>query len=361
MTDKTKKVTMHDVAKHAGVSYQTVSRVLNNSCNVSNQTREKIEKAITQLKYVPNVLAQQLSKQTSNYIGFINVGYSLASTVLSAELNKYVLEAKYKLVISIANDLSLECVDKLILDFKSQCIDKIIINVPLSNEDAITLNQKHDDIRILFLDVDPFCPVFNVTFNPSDGAVATIKHLKDLGHKNVALIAGPDISISARIRNKVYLDVLASNNLNVKTIVSGDWSCESGFSAAMQIVYEHKDITAILVANDQMAIGAIAALNERQIAVPQDISVVGYDNTVDSAYSIPSLTTVNLNRPLQCKIAVDKILDENSSGMSTVLPTELIIRKSSDKCLSSIKKDSIQTIDTILELSNNLKSMLLNK
>lgn len=158
MQEKTKKVTMQDVAKYAGVSYQTVSRVLNNSCNVSNQTREKIEKAISQLKYVPNVLAQQLSKQTSNYIGFINVGYSLASTLLATELNKYVDNVKLKLLITIAKDFSFDCVDKLILDFKSQCIDKIIINVPLSNEDAIALNSKHDDVKILFLDVDPYCP-----------------------------------------------------------------------------------------------------------------------------------------------------------------------------------------------------------
>lgn len=358
MSEKSKKVTMQDVARHAGVSYQTVSRVLNNSCNVSEQTREKIEKAIAQLKYVPNVLAQQLSRQTSNYIGLINVGSFIAPSSLASGLSKYIAESGYKLVIAIANELSFECIDKLIYDFKSQCIDKVIINVPFFNEDAIELNKKHEDIRLLFLDIDPFCPVFSVTFNPADGANAAIKHIKGLGHRNVAVISGPETSVSAQIRHKSYVDAINANGLNLKTVICGDWSCESGFAAAMQILYERHDISALFVANDQMAIGAIAALNERKISVPEDISVLGYDNTIDSAYSIPSLTTVNLDRDKQCRIAVDKILDENSIGMSSVLPTELIIRKSTGRCLNLEERNTIQTVEDILQLTNKLKTLM---
>ena len=138
--DIKKKVTMHDVAKKAGVSYQTVSRVLNNSCNVSNATKEKIEQAIAELKYVPNLLAQQLAKKEVNTIGLINAAVLSLSTVeVTLSVRKYAEQNNYNLESKLVSDFTSQGIQESIDELRSLLITKIIVNAPVNSQDAIFL------------------------------------------------------------------------------------------------------------------------------------------------------------------------------------------------------------------------------
>ena len=211
---------------------------------------------------------------------------------------------------------------------KAQMVDKLLINVPLSNEVASKLVRDNPDCTLVFLDVDPFCPVLNVCFNPYDGTVASIIHLSDLGHTKVALIPGPENIVSSELRHSSWLDGLKSHGMSAAACVHGDWTAKSGYDAMMKILHETREFSAVLVGNDQMALGAMSALNVCGLKVPQDISVVGYDNTKDSAYFNPPLTTIDLNRDLQCRVAVEKLVSSQGDAVSSVLPTSLITRQS---------------------------------
>lgn len=358
MNSKNKKVTMHDVAQRAGVSYQTVSRVLNNSCNVSPATREKIEKAIADLKYVPNLLAQQLSKKERRVIGLVNVSRNLqAPSDVVDRLRHYALKKDYELLITLIDNMEKSSIDECISRLKAQLITRILINVPLESNVAAQIMTDNDDCNLVFMDVDPFSPVLNVSFNPFDGTMASIHHLNELGHRKVALIPGPDKAISSMLRMKSWSEGLKNHSMESVACVGGDWTAKSGYDAMMSILHQTRDFTAVLVANDQMALGAISALNICSLRVPEDISVVGYDNTNDSAFFHPPLTTVSLDRDLQCKIAIDKLISENESEVSAVLPTSLILRQS---CAKAGKKgfDTTQMAASLREMALRLEEMV---
>lgn len=326
--DIKKKVTMHDVAKKAGVSYQTVSRVLNNSCNVSNSTKEKIEQAIAELKYVPNLLAQQLAKKEVNTIGLINAAVLSLSTVeVTLSVRKYAEQNNYNLESKLVSDFTSQGIQASIDELRSLLINKIIVNAPVNSQDAIFLTEQNKDIKILFVDVDPYCPVLNVTFNPADGTLFSVSHLKQLGHKKIALLAGPEGVSSADSRLKCWREGIAINNMEEVCLCCGDWTAESGYFSTLKMLRDHKDFTAILVANDQMALGAMSALKQADLSIPDDVSVVGYDDFSDSSYYQPALTSVHLDRELQCKLAVEKLISDEQN-ISSVLPTSLVIRKS---------------------------------
>lgn len=321
---------MHDVAQRAGVSYQTVSRVLNNSCNVSQATREKIENAIKELHYVPNLLAQQLGKSERKVVGVINVCRCLqAPSDLVEGIRHYARERGYDILITLIDKPEIDELTSCINHLKAQLVTKVLVNIPLPSETAQQIVSENPDITFVFLDIDPFCPVLNVSFNPCDGTLASIRLLKELGHRKVVLIPGPKDVISSDLRFNSWLDGLRTNGMEPVGSEHGDWSAQSGFSAMMELMRRTKDFTAVLVANDQMALGAMSALTQCQLKVPEDISVVGYDDTTDSAFFDPPLTTVSLDRDRQCRVAIEKLLSDNTADeVSAVLPTTLTVRKS---------------------------------
>ncbi len=332
MEDKTKKVTMQDVAKKAGVSYQTVSRVLNKSCNVSESTKEKIENAIAELKYVPNLLAQQLAKKERSVIGIVNTAIlSVASTDVAALIREHAAEENYQIAFTLASANDYDSIQNAILELKSQVISKIVINVPIDSNDAVKITEENQDVTLLFVDVDPYCPVFNVTFNPADGTLFSVSHLRELGHQKIAILAGPEGISSSESRLRCWREGIKINNLEEVCFERGDWSAESGYLATIRMLRDRHDFTAILAANDQMALGAISALNQNNLSVPEDVSVIGYDDYHDSAYYIPPLTSVHLDRDLQCKLAVAKLIKDDEPKASSVLPTSLIVRKSTGR------------------------------
>ena len=137
-------------------------------------------------------------------------------------------------------------------------MDKVIINVPLETEQAQKIAADNDDIVCLFLDVDPHSSVFNVSFNPADGTRASVKYLYEMGHREIALLAGPDSSVSAKLRLKSWLETLQGYGLKPVTVLHGNWDAQSGYAGALQMLRETPNFSAVLVGNDQMALGCSA-------------------------------------------------------------------------------------------------------
>lgn len=143
-------------------------------------------------------------------------------------------------------------------ELKSQRVDKVIINVPLETEQAQKIAADNDDIVCLFLDVDPYSSVFNVSFNPADGTRASVKYLYEMGHREIALLAGPDSSVSAKLRLKSWLETTDGYGLKPVTVLHGNWDAQSGYAGALQMLRETPNFSAVLVGNDQMALGCSA-------------------------------------------------------------------------------------------------------
>ncbi|GAA3908255.1 LacI family DNA-binding transcriptional regulator [Gibbsiella dentisursi] len=345
---KSKSATLEDVARHAGVSYQTVSRVLNKSANVSEATRRKVEKSIELLRYVPNRLAQQLVGKQSQTIGLVTTSLALhAPSQVAAAIKRYANLEGYEVLISMIDENVNQNIQKSINKLKSQLVDKVIINVPLETELAQKIATDNDDIVCLFLDVDPYSAVFNVSFNPADGTRASVKYLYDLGHRDIALLAGPESSVSAKLRLKSWLETLAGYGLEPASVVYGNWDAQSGYVGALQMLRETPDFSAVLVANDQMALGVLSAFHQHQISIPGEKSIVGYDGTYESSFFHPALTTVSLDLDLQGKEAVRRILDSNEnevSRSSSILPAQLIVRQSTGP-----KRESGNNLQAIAE------------
>ncbi|ADM99397.1 transcriptional activator of the gan regulon [Dickeya dadantii 3937] len=329
---KSKSATLEDVVRHAGVSYQTVSRVLNKSANVSESTRRKVEQSIELLRYVPNRLAQQLVGKQSMTMGLVTTSLALhAPSQVAAAVKRYANTEGYQVLISMIDENVNHSIQDSINELKSQRVDKVIINVPLETEEAEHIAADNDDILCLFLDVDPYSSVFNVSFNPADGTRASVKYLYELGHRDFALLAGPAGSVSARLRLKNWLETLDGYGLTPTTVIHGNWDAQSGYAGALQMLRETPQFSAVLVANDQMALGVLSAFHQNQLTIPGQKSVIGYDGTYESSFFHPALTTVSLDLDLQGKEAVHRLLNANDNDVqrsSSILPARLVIRNS---------------------------------
>ena len=260
----------------------------------------------------------------------ISLAWHAPSQVATA-VKRYANLEGYQVLISMIDESVNQSIQDSINELKSQRVDKVIINVPLETEQAQKIAADNDDIVCLFLDVDPYSSVFNVSFNPADGTRASVKYLYEMGHREIALLAGPDNSVSAKLRLKSWLETLQGYGLKPVTVLHGNWDAQSGYAGALQMLRETPNFSAVLVGNDQMALGVLSAFHQHQVAVPGEKSVIGYDDTYESSFFYPSLSTVSLDLDLQGKEAVRRILASTSGAphTSSILPARLVIRHSS--------------------------------
>ncbi|MCA6998248.1 LacI family DNA-binding transcriptional regulator [Dickeya solani] len=308
---KAKPVTLNDVAAYAGVSYQTVSRVLNQAPHVSDRTREKVEQAMTALHYIPNRVAQQLARRSATTIGLATIDLSLhAPSQIAAAIKTTASELGFNVVISMLRAVDGNDVQRAVNELLAQRVDGVIINVPLEQAAAEQIHQLCATTPALFLDTAPTANLPSVIFDPHQGTRLAIDHLVALGHRRIALLAGPQSSVSARLRYEGWQQALAAHLLTPCATAEGDWSASAGYQQAHLLLANSVRPTAIAVANDQMALGVLRAIHEYGLRVPEQISVIGFDDTRDSAYFQPPLTTIrqdfrqlgreSVNRLLEC-------------------------------------------------------------
>lgn len=329
---KPKSMTLYDVAKHANVSYQTVSRVINQAEHVSDKTRRKVEAAMLVLNYVPNRVAQQLAGKLSHTIGLVTSNLSLhAPSQIAAAIKTQASKLHFNVVISMIEQPDMNACKNAVNSLLSQRVDGLIVNIPLEDEQAAAITEMCGNVPALFLDVSPQLDTHSITFDATTGTHLAVDHLVMQGHQHIALLSGPLNSVSARLRLEGWQQALAQHQLTAVAQLQGDWSSLSGYLQTLSLVSSGVTFTALLVANDQMALGALRALNESGLAVPGQVSVIGYDDTEDSACFIPPLTTIKQDFKALGEISVDTLTALIHTAIrpvsARVLPVTLVERK----------------------------------
>ncbi len=286
---------MADVARLAGVSHQTVSRVINGQSNLRPETRERVEKAILQLGYRPNSAARALVTRRSATIGVIGSksGYWGPSTVhrtiqaAGREAGYFVSSANLQ---SLTREELVDAIDHL----RGQAVEGIVLISATNDALDVARAQEHLGIPVVVVEGDPDKTRWTVGVDQVAGAELGTRHLIDLGHTEIVHLAGPGEWTEARARLLGWQNAMYAAGLRPGQHLTGDWSAASGYEAGREIA-ARDDVTAVFCANDQMALGLLRALSEAGRTVPdgpRGVSVVGFDDIPEAAYLIPPLTTV---------------------------------------------------------------------
>lgn len=296
---------MADVARVAGVSHQTVSRVLNDLPNVHPNTRKRILQAIEELGYRRNLTARALVTRHSRVLGVVSFDttlYGPASTVHGIE--QAARAAGYFISIVSLKAITRDSVKEAIQHLAGQGIDGIVVVAP-QRQAAQALTSVPDDIPAVAVEGGRARKVPVVCVDQVGGARLAVQHLLDLGHETVWHIAGPDDWLEAEGRLKGWRETLEAAGRPVPEVLTGDWSPRSGYEAGHRLPPE---ATAVFVANDQMALGLLRALSERGVRVPDEVSVVGFDDLPEAEFFSPPLTTVRQDFALVGRHSIELLL-----------------------------------------------------
>ena len=289
------QVTIRDVAALAGVSHQTVSRVINDSERVRPETRSRVEAAIEELGYHPNAIARSMARGHTHTIGCISPNlsnYIFASMIESAQA-----EARRQgFFILTGSAPSVDEVQPLLDEMLNRRVDGLLILNPRDdNRYRYLLPLIQRGMPVVYLKNSPKGElVSSVCCDDQNGSYQATRYLLELGHTSIATIIGPENEECTQDRVEGYRQALleAGTNPEEVLITKGDWTAESGGQAIRQLLASEIPFSSVFAQNDQMAVGAIRALRDAGLRVPQDISVIGYDDIPLASYFDPPLTTI---------------------------------------------------------------------
>jgi DNA-binding LacI/PurR family transcriptional regulator len=325
-------VVMADVAKLAGVSLQTVSRVINDSPHVRVETRERVQDAMRKLEYRPNPVARALVTGRSRTLGVVSFDttlYGPASTLFGIERAAH--EADYFVSIVSLRSLTSAAVVSAVERLRDQGVDGILVVAPQESATQALLHLP-EDVPVVAAEAGPDDSVPLVAVDQVEGARLATQHLLELGHKTVWHISGPSDWLEAEDRVNGWRQTLDAAGASAPPVLVGDWSARAGHELGRQLA-ERDDVTAVFVANDQMALGLLRTLHEAGRRIPGDISVVGFDDIPEAAYFTPPLTTVRQNFNEMGRRSLLLLLEQIESGVRVprreTVPPELIVRASS--------------------------------
>lgn len=324
--NKKQTATIKEVAERARVSQMTVSRVLNDQSSVKDTTRQRVQEAMRALNYRPNIMARNLAGRTGLFIGLIyrNPSYGYLSEFLLGALDTCRKLGHYLIVEEPLVDDNMVDLDQIEKRFRDTSIQALIVVPPLSDDPKLIDTLERTGIS--FVCVSPKLGAYtgpSVRMDDRAAARDMTKHLLDLGHSRIGLIKGPPDHMSSELRLAGYTDALSKANLSVDLdlVVSGDFTYVSGMQSAVQLFSQEQPPTAIFATNDDMAAGAIAAAHQAGLRVPEDISIVGFDDTPNASAMWPSLTTVRQPIREMAKSAIE-LLATNVSQNSPVRPAD---------------------------------------
>jgi DNA-binding LacI/PurR family transcriptional regulator len=323
---------MSDVGRLAGVSHQTVSRVINGSPHVRPETRERVLEAMRELGYTPNPVARALVTGRSNTLGVVSFDttlYGPASTLLGIERAAH--ESGYFIIVASLKALNRTSVTDAVERLRRQSVDGILVITPLQDA-AEALLHAPTEIPLVAAEAGPEesgIPVVQV--DQFAGAASATRHLLELGHQTVWHLAGPPEFLESRRRVTGWRTTLEEAGAIVPEPLVGDWSAASGYEAGRELA-GNSAVTAIFVGNDQMALGVLRALNEAGRRVPDDVSVVGFDDIPEAGFFLPPLTTVRQDfdelGTRSLKLLVGMIDGEKTMPSVAPVDPELIVRAS---------------------------------
>jgi len=322
---------MSDVAALAGVSHQTVSRVLNDHPSVRPETRERVRDAIAALGYRRNEAARALVTRRTGTVGVMTSGSALfgpTSTLIAVE--HAAREAGLFVSVATITEFREAAVNVALEHFMAQGVDGVVVIA--AQDDAIAAVRSFDaPVPVVVVGPRDLPPgaVHAVAVDQHLGARLATRHLLDLGHREVVHVAGPEDWVEGRERVRGWRDELAAAGVVTAQLVPADWSADTGYRVGLRMVAEGLP-TAIFTANDQLALGLLHAFAERGVTVPGDVSVVGFDDIAGSAHFVPPLTTVRQEFDTLGRVCL-RVVHEAIGGEPTlpeVIEPVLVLRSS---------------------------------
>jgi LacI family transcriptional regulator len=337
------RITIRDVAAAAGVSHQTVSRVLNDRPDVAEKTRQRVLQVIEELEYQPSAIARSLTRQRTLTLGVVTAGLDYVGP--SRTLNGITEQTErmgYALLLKELPRFDTHDLGPLFKSLLTRRIDGIIWAVAEVGDNRAWLQEQLDrlPVPILFLTMhaQPGVPIVAVD-NYAGGHMAT-EHLLEQGYRHISHISGPLDWWEARQRKAGWRDALQAAGVPEDDLHAeeGDWSSDSGERAFVRLLANYPEMDAVFVGNDQMALSVLQIACRRGIEVPQDLAVVGFDGLPETAHYWPPLTTVYQDQQLLGRTAVKELVrtieadgkGENGTEHKAILfQPELIVRASS--------------------------------
>jgi DNA-binding LacI/PurR family transcriptional regulator len=326
------RITIRDVAAHAGVSHQTVSRVINDNERVLPETRERVTKSIAELGYHPNALARSMARGTSHTVACLSpnlTDFTFASIINGAETEAR--KRDYFWLSSSVPDIAsfVEFVNELVT---SRRVDGLLVINPYADERYTKLPH---DFPIAFAGARPREGEFNsIALDDEIVGYEATRHLLDLQHRDIVMITGPMSEDATQDRCHGYERALREAGIEPEPhwVIEGDWSARSGHDALMQLATADRLHGAIFAQNDLMAAGVLRATKDLGLEVPRDLSVIGVDDFPLSAFLDPPLTTFRQDFQLigreAASLLIESIKQPDAHRRQLRLPAELIVRRS---------------------------------
>ncbi len=326
--------TMADVALLAGVSHQTVSRVVGDHPNVRDKTRTRVRRAIEELGYRRNFSARALATRRTRTLGVVasdTTLYGPASTLFALE---EAARAEGYLVSAVSlRRLTVETLAKALDHLSEGGVEGVVAVAPHRSAVAALAELRHP-FPVVTVSSGEARGIPSVTVDQGLGARLATGHLLAAGHRRVWHVAGPDDWLEAEDRATGWRTTLESAGIEPPPPLSGDWSPRSGYRAGQELAgWAGRGLTAVFVANDQMALGVLRALREAGLRTPEDVAVAGFDDSPESEFFSPPLTTVRQDFSAVGKRSVALLLDriegrETAVTPRTVIAPQLVVRAS---------------------------------
>lgn len=324
--------TIYDVAVVAGVSHQTVSRFIKGH-RVGDKSRSRVELAIAELGFQPSSAARALATRRSLRIGALTYEMDqLGPITVLTGASAAARAAGYVLDIVSLDPFDPESVNEAIGLINQRDLAGILAFAP---NDTVRSRLEEADFRVpVYFEnaTDEHVDIDNPNLNLRAGILAA-EHLLELGHRDIAHLAGPEDWSAARLRTRGFTETLARVGHSPSFVRSGHWSAQFGFDGAQEMLRLAPQTTALFASNDQMAIGAISAITEAGLRIPEDISIIGIDGTPESPFTVPSLTTIPMYFAEQGQHSFDALLAQIDADKVQTHPqptdTQVIARNSS--------------------------------
>jgi LacI family transcriptional regulator len=339
----TKRYTIKQVARAAGVSSQTVSRVINDRRDVSDETRAHVQQLIQKLGYHPSALARSLIRRRSDTLGVIAAGlrFNGPSRTLNG-ITSRVDELGYALLLKELPRFDSTYIEPLLQTLLAWRVDGIIWAAPEVGDNRAWLAQglAAINVPVVFLNMESRPGLSIVNYDNFQGGWQATRHLLDQGYRHIGHISGPLDWWESRQRKAGWHQALAEAGIEVQDAhtVAGDWSAPSVEEALPRLQRQYPGMDAVFTGNDQMALGVINLVGKQGLTVPNALGVVGFDGLAETAYYWPALTTISQDQYLLGCTAVDQVMqaiehlrEEGAppAPQTIVLQPELVVRSSS--------------------------------
>ncbi|MAF29498.1 MAG: LacI family transcriptional regulator [Croceicoccus sp.] len=325
--------TINDVARVAGVSKKTVSRVINRSPLLKDDTRQKVESVIAELGYVPNPQARALALRRNFLLGLLHDNPN-AQTVLNFQIGVLdaIRDTNFALVVRPVNRHSPNMLDDIRDFLEKQRLYGVFILPPISeNEELAALCRELDCAYVRMGSTQLDSPQYLVESNDREIVASAVDHLVEMGHRRIGLIEGPEGFRSAFERREGFLDGIRRHGLEYRAEwhAPGQYTFDSGIEAAERILSLPDRPSAIFVSNDEMAAASMHVARNKGLLVPDDLSIIGFDDSPIASHIWPPLTTVRWPIREMASVAAHKLIDsEDADQLPSRLPSQLIRRSS---------------------------------